>query len=446
MVSADSLNLDVLEVIFTYLFGRDLPAVALVSRAFLAGVIPRLYRTLAFRIHHAKRYPKIPSAFSAVLAHPHLATHVRNIDIRVAQTILGDMYPVFVRDCCRALELCTNLRSFVHTPDSVSSFLSILEEKSRLEDIRIHGRLTTPQAEKLLNLTKMQKIAIDFGSWNTMDILPRWAPLNRKTLTNLTLSMSNELNEQVLEVTLAELPQLLGLHVVGCPKVTHISIFRLVSHTPHLESLAFTAAEHSSSTELPIPALHHLQHIAIDTRLSITGSGQPPQVLPTILAHLKASMPPLSSFSLKAPELQTTSTLILVKDLLEAYDRTLKRVTFFDCSVGLDSIEAICKSCVHLEQLQFSLPIKQIDGLTKAMSHSKTLQALVDVDTHVAHEFRPNLKQDNVSSIMTRVPTLRRIVSNKRIWTGQRVRGALQISFDRQPTHGPSTHWFLPHD
>jgi hypothetical protein len=100
MVSADSLNLDVLEVIFAHLSGKDLPAVALVSRSFLAGVIPRLYRTLAFRIHHAKRYPRVrvyltprksvksntmddqvTSAFSAVLAHPHLGVHVRNIGL-----------------------------------------------------------------------------------------------------------------------------------------------------------------------------------------------------------------------------------------------------------------------------------------------------------------------------------------------------------------------------
>jgi hypothetical protein len=58
MVSVDSLNLDVLELIFAYLSGNDLLPVALVNRSFLAGVIPRLYRTLIFRLHHSKRYPK----------------------------------------------------------------------------------------------------------------------------------------------------------------------------------------------------------------------------------------------------------------------------------------------------------------------------------------------------------------------------------------------------
>lgn len=59
MVSADNLNLDVLELIFLHLSGNDLPAVALVSRSFFAGVIPRLYRTIPFRIHQAKRYANV---------------------------------------------------------------------------------------------------------------------------------------------------------------------------------------------------------------------------------------------------------------------------------------------------------------------------------------------------------------------------------------------------
>lgn len=59
MVAADNLNLDVLELIFAYLSGNDLVAVALVSRSFFAGVIPRLYRTILFRLSQAKRYPSV---------------------------------------------------------------------------------------------------------------------------------------------------------------------------------------------------------------------------------------------------------------------------------------------------------------------------------------------------------------------------------------------------
>jgi hypothetical protein len=59
MVTADNLNLDVLEIIFAYLSGRDLASVALVSRSFFGGVIPTLYCNLVYRLSHGKRYPQV---------------------------------------------------------------------------------------------------------------------------------------------------------------------------------------------------------------------------------------------------------------------------------------------------------------------------------------------------------------------------------------------------
>lgn len=59
MVSADNLNLDCLELIFQFLSGNDLASVALVSKSFLAGVVPRLYRSLVFHTGNAKRYPTV---------------------------------------------------------------------------------------------------------------------------------------------------------------------------------------------------------------------------------------------------------------------------------------------------------------------------------------------------------------------------------------------------
>ena len=59
MVSADNLNLDVLELVFCFLSGNDLPSVALVSKSFLAGVIPRLYSTISYQIRQAKGYSTV---------------------------------------------------------------------------------------------------------------------------------------------------------------------------------------------------------------------------------------------------------------------------------------------------------------------------------------------------------------------------------------------------
>ncbi len=59
MVTADNLNLDVLELVFSHLSGNDLPSVALVSNSFYDGVLPRLYKTLWYSIRHGKKYPKV---------------------------------------------------------------------------------------------------------------------------------------------------------------------------------------------------------------------------------------------------------------------------------------------------------------------------------------------------------------------------------------------------
>ena len=67
MVNAQNLNLDVLELVFAHLAsGTDLASVALVSRSFLAGVIPRLYETLLFRLRHAKKYPSASSRYMSI--------------------------------------------------------------------------------------------------------------------------------------------------------------------------------------------------------------------------------------------------------------------------------------------------------------------------------------------------------------------------------------------
>lgn len=99
MVSADNLNLDVLELVFAHLAsGNDLTSVALVSRSFFAGVIPKLYERITFRLREAKRYPlvrlcvchtlvlnidrlnlQLTAPFAAILAREELAVHVKSI-------------------------------------------------------------------------------------------------------------------------------------------------------------------------------------------------------------------------------------------------------------------------------------------------------------------------------------------------------------------------------
>jgi hypothetical protein len=111
-------------------------------------------------------------------------------DIRATPFSNAHVHPTFVRDCSRAIILCPNLESLVYTPNSLASLLPALQEKTRLKELRADGRLTTDQAEKLLKLNKLWKLVIDFGSWNVLDLLPRWTEVNQKTLTSLTIYVS----------------------------------------------------------------------------------------------------------------------------------------------------------------------------------------------------------------------------------------------------------------
>lgn len=54
--------------------------------------------------------------------------------------------------------------------------------------------------------------------------------------------MVNDLNECVLESVLANFTNLVGLHIVGCPKVDHVTVLQLISRTPLLESLSMTTS------------------------------------------------------------------------------------------------------------------------------------------------------------------------------------------------------------
>ena len=138
-------------------------------------------------------------------------------------------------------------------------FLPSLREKSQLEHIRIHANLTTDQAKMLPDFKRLQTLSLEFATWNVVDLFPSWARTLQTTLTSLTLYVSsitfrwgfftflqrdlqmiNDLNEVVLELALPLFTNLVGLHIIGCPKIDHVAVLRLVSHTPLLESLSMT--------------------------------------------------------------------------------------------------------------------------------------------------------------------------------------------------------------
>ncbi|KAG7095711.1 hypothetical protein E1B28_006425 [Marasmius oreades] len=446
MVTADNLNLDVLEMIFSHLPHQDLASTAVVSRSFFAGIIPRLYRDITYGLKHGKKYPRVASPFGVIVAHPWLAKYVKHIDIRFVpkiQTNFSQFHSKFLSECTQTVQVAQNLLTFKCTKPILPLFLLPLRGKRALEELRVNANITTTQSNLLSELPNLSRLSLDAGSWNAADMLPRWAPRLRSTLKHLTLYMSTEVNETVLEQLLPQLPRLVGLHIIGCPKVDHIVVMRLVSHVPQLESLSFSATESSKPFNSPPPYLNHLKHLSIDTRLSMIASPTP-EVLSSILDHLRPSHPPLESFVMRLQDIKIIIGHSFIEQLVKDYAFTLAQVSFVECALEMESVIQLCHRCPHLERLELPIPLKELISFTAAVGRSSTIRTIVNSNRHTGHGPHQTLDARNVRYLMSNVRQLDKIISDKRIWMGKHVDNVLKVTFESSEQEPSGSYWFLP--
>ncbi|KZT26178.1 hypothetical protein NEOLEDRAFT_1113568 [Neolentinus lepideus HHB14362 ss-1] len=447
MVSADNLNLDVLELIFAYLSGNDLVSVALVSRSFFAGVIPRLYHTLGFRLSQSKKYPRVQSPFGAVMAHPDFAIHVRHIDIRrVPVTRSGSIHhPEFIRDCTQVISAANNLTSFTLTVDILPSFLLALQGKERLRDLRIYANLTTEQSKKLVDIRGLHNLTLDYASWTLIDMLPTWARVLSPSLTSLTLYMASDLNELVLRQVLCKLPNLTGLHVIGCGKTDHVAVLKLATlFTPRLESLSMTTWENPHPLPDDLGALPYLRHLALDTHCSMPPPPSTPSLWTTLFKKTADWSCPLSSVTLKLSERVLVADNF-IKTLLDAHDSTLRNLFFVHCRLSIDSLKNICQRCRELEKLGIGVPVREIEPFIDALALSGSLHALIDLGTDkhtTSSNPRLNLSKDTVEDLME-ATNIRMLLTETRRWTGMDEFLGVTAKLERRKPIA-STHWFMP--
>ncbi|KIK51993.1 hypothetical protein GYMLUDRAFT_50207 [Collybiopsis luxurians FD-317 M1] len=425
MVTADNLHLNVLELIFYYLSGNDLVSVSLASCSFLSGIM--------FQLNHAKRFPQVMSPFKAIVEHPALAVHTRHIAI---PTFKSQHHPRFLSECTQALSLCTNLQSFRCTVSALSPFLVPLQGKERLQELQVHGNLTTAQSKKLAQIPNLTSLCLDFGSRNLIDVLPRWTPNFAKTLSSLCLYSASELNETVLDKVLEQLPGLLALHIVGCGQVNHVAVMRLVSHTPLLETLSFSTSDSSYPLRNPAPPLQHLRHLGLDARYSVMSSPAP-QVLMSILNHIQSSAPSL---------FKMTAEKDFIEHLVKLHGSTLQTMAF-NCGLSLDSIMTISKTCTSLERLELPIPLKELMPFASSIGKASNLRLLIDTSSHSGHGHGPNvsLTQENARYLMRGAPHLRKIVSGRRVWKNASI-GSIDLSLEQLPSYSSATYWFMPQD
>ncbi|KAI0681732.1 hypothetical protein C8Q76DRAFT_637468 [Earliella scabrosa] len=416
MVSADNLNYDCLQLIFAHLSGHDLVSVSLVSRSFLTGVIPRLYRTLSFGVKQAKRYPSIDSPFAVVLAHPDLANHVRSIDLRAMPTVKFMPHPKFLDECTRSMALCNSLGSFTCTLDVMPKFLQALRDKKALEQLRFIPNLTIDQAKQLSTITGLRALTLDSGSWTVVDVLPKWCETLKPTLASLTLTSVQTLSRDIMEMVLPNLPNLTSLHILNCTKVDENAVLELIVHTPQLQSLALTSYSISETVPEVVSPLPFLRHLAIDAHHR---KSTKEAAFHQIMLELSQSWScRLSSFSLKLSE-KTTLSHAFIKEFIKAHRETLVHLSFRNCALTQDSTMLMFRKCKALETLRMGVPVKEIAWFADALARSKRIHTLTDVgDSHgTTHVYRASIQKNEIRTLMAAQPKLEKIVADSRTWT-----------------------------
>lgn len=452
MVSAENLNYDVLELIFTFLFLNDLAAVSQVSQSFRAGCIPRLYKTIIFRHDLAKRYPRVMSPFAVILAHPYLAVHVRRIDIRSIPVLhsqhSSQAHPAFLRDCIDVIAKSSNLISFTCTPfNSLPPFLSSLQEKGRLQSLRISASsLASEASAKLLHLSGIKSLTLENASWIVVDSLPKWMESLQSSITHLTLYMISDLNSNILTSMLPYLPRLRGLHIIGCPGVDHVAIVHALRHFPLLESLAFSMSDTNRSLPEHIPdlSLTHLRHIAIDSEIyGRLSAPTTPGMWSSLFTTLQLWASPLMSVALK-PSTKGSCQAFL-EEMMDFHAPTLKYLSILNCSLNIDNIADIAEKCIALERLAMPVAdVRDLTGFRLALRKSSSIHTLIDVGvSHTSHGPRVSLTNGPVRRMMEEIPCLRKVVSETRHWTGTPSPDGIQVTLERKK-HSASSHWFLP--
>lgn len=205
--------------------------------------------------------------------------------------------------------------------------------------------------------------------------------------------MTPDLNKTVLEGALKQLPGLTALQVVGCQRIDHLTLLRLVFFTPQLQSLAFTVMVSDSPTSYKCrvdpnlifhklhaihrreidqetnctmnisPPVPNLQHLAIDTQNCAFPNALTEETLLSILPGLQLAQPEYTSVVARFTASQSRLAEEFVKKLSKKHKHCLKRLAILHCALSVATIRSICKTFKALERLEVAFPLKDIVGL-----------------------------------------------------------------------------------
>ncbi|EGO01171.1 hypothetical protein SERLA73DRAFT_179271 [Serpula lacrymans var. lacrymans S7.3] len=414
---------------------QHLSACSLVNRAFNTFATPRLYERIFIFAWHKGAKLKVVLLFDTLTTSPHLARHVRKLDIRdfpkgLTLPIYRDLHDL----CPRGLTNCVNLKSCTWTRDGSlnSAILEALLRCSQLEELEINGNDSPSYSTAILpQFSNLRKISLIMPSISVLDILPSWLSVTNETLRNLTLicKASSLITDTMLESIAPSLHHLEHFHITGCPKVTQRGILAVLSSNDHgllslgLEGLSQAFDMTSFSRECP-----HLGSLNRLRTITLTVQQTPLQPWMQGVVNL-LSTSPLESFQVysTAPFPGASLDDEFCNDIVTSHGARLTRFSVHRIYIGMSAVRDICSRCPQLEQLFIVADRTEYDELRECLALAPKLRS-VHVHTNSVRGMLQSLEISDALSLVRQCPwSVTQIGINNRVF---QVRRELRINDD----------------
>ncbi|KAK7047461.1 hypothetical protein VNI00_006692 [Paramarasmius palmivorus] len=437
MPALSDLPLDLLPVIIAHVSHPNpkvLTNLCLVNKTFYELCLAQLYSRISIYSWHKHGKTKVIQLFDCLASHPHLAQHVRRLEIRdFPKALVGESGADQRRHVIQGLKNCTKLSSCTWTRDgSLDSDVLEALNHSSLKELEINGHNQGFYDPKiLLRFHDLQKISVIMPSPAVVQTLSPWLERTGEALRNLTIICKSSpiITDETLELLSPNLRNLEYLYITGCPKVTHRGVFAVLSQsTQGLLGLGIEGL----SPRFDIQAFRRecVQTGALSRLRSITLTVHQQVSLETWMrdvTDLLSSDVPLEMFQVYSTGafFESPMTKQFWSDIVTAHQDRLIRFSVHRMLISLESIEDICKRCTKLEQLFVVVEPNSLARLSDCLSHANNLRTVHInyplTDTTPSEIKPPVLSPAEALKIVDRCsPTISQFGCNARVWKVER--------------------------
>ncbi|KAJ3988777.1 hypothetical protein F5890DRAFT_1402401 [Lentinula detonsa] len=387
MINFIDLPLDLLPVILHHLaLPQHFHKICLVNKIFNRFATPKLYERISVYSWHKHGKEKVILLFLSLSRYPHVAQHVRRLELRDFPKYLGSSDGTDTLEMVvDGLKNCTNLHSCTWTRDGSlnSKILEALQCSQSLQTLEINGRdAGNYDPQLLLHFIGLRKISLIMPSSSVISVLRPWLQKTGTSLTSLTIicKTSPIITDAKLELVAPYLSRLKHFHLTGCSKVTHEGIESILSaNSDGIVSLGLEGL--SPNFDLSQFRLYCARTNAFRRLRSITLTVNHQTPLNNWMNEIAALLPasvPLETFQVYSSGkfMEDPATERLWSDIVIAHQDHLTRFSIHRILISLNIIEDICRRCTKLEQLFIVIEQGSLGKLGTCLALAQNLRVI----------------------------------------------------------------------